>query len=432
MANRELFGTDGVRGLAGKYPLDDQGIVAIGRAVGSHFAQPGEKVVLGWDPRESSTKLVEGISKGLISVGIDVTKVGVLPTPGLAYLTREVKEFRAGIMITASHNPVEYNGVKVFDADGGKLTDETEEILNKLIVNGVEERGSGQAAEELALAQRYEDFLVASADGLKLDGLPLAIDSANGAASGLAARVFERLGAAVAPLFAAPNGRNINDGCGATDPTALIREMKSLGSRAGVALDGDADRLVMIDELGRPLDGDQILYILAVTGRQPGIVVTGMTNLGLENALKAKGINVERVAVGDRYVLEGLKQTGYVLGGEQSGHIIIYDRLATGDALLAAIRTLVAVTGSGKSLAQWRDEVPLLPQALVNITLEDKSRLDEPAIKAYIDSQAQELGANGRLLIRPSGTEPLARVMVEAPDAEARANRIAAKLKELL
>lgn len=431
--SRELFGTDGVRGLAGEYPLDSQGSRSIGMAVGTHFAQPGQKVIIGCDTRESSAAIVADITAGLNAVGVDVVSAGVLPTPGLSYLTRERQEFVAGVMVTASHNPYQYNGVKVFDSSGNKLPDETETILNGLIENGVSARGHGQASADHDLIKLYEDFLVGTAPGLKLDGLKVAVDSANGAASGLAERIFKRLGAQVSPIFDSPDGRNINNGCGATDITALQQVVTANHLDLGVALDGDADRLIMVDNQGREVKGDYLLYILAVVRQADGVVATVMSNIGFENALKSKGINLLRTDVGDRYVLEGLKQTGYKLGGEQSGHIIFPLVLATGDGLLAAVQTLRAVGTSGKSLAEWCDEVDLLPQALVNIELSDKAKLQDQQVKLYIENEMKRLEAgNGRLLIRPSGTEPLARVMVEAADAEGEARRIADKLKELL
>lgn len=429
--SRELFGTDGVRGLAGQYPLDQAGATTIGRAVGMHFATPGQQVVMAADPRESSAMLVASVTAGLLQVGVDVVYAGVLPTPGLAYLTRE-GDFAAGVMITASHNPVEYNGIKVFDEHGDKLSDETEATLNKLIVEGVEDRGTGQATTDQALIKIYEDFLVASAEGLRLTGLRLAIDSANGAASGLATRVFERLGAEVTALSNKPDGHNINADCGATHPEKLTEVVVDSKLNLGIALDGDADRVLLIDEDGREVKGDYIMYIMAVAGGLKGVVATEMSNQGFEQALLKKDITLERTKVGDRYVLEGLSRTGYKLGGEQSGHIIMPDLLATGDGLLAAVRTVKAVGSSGKSLATWCDEVELLPQALVNFPLADKARLELPEAQAYVHEQADKLAGTGRIIIRPSGTEPLARVMVEAPDAQALAEQIATRLKELV
>jgi phosphoglucosamine mutase len=429
--SRQLFGTDGIRGLAGQYPLDPAGAQLIGRAIGTHFAEPGRRIILGRDPRESSEALAADLLKSLNAVGVDVVQVGILPTPGLDYLTRE-GDFAAGVMVTASHNPYQYNGVKVFDGHGDKLSDDTEAALNRLIETDVPARGSGKSTVDNSLVKHYEDFLVASAEGSDLGGLKIALDSANGAASGLAERVFKRLGVPVTPLFDRPDGRNINLGCGATDTAALKRTVLDDGLDLGVAVDGDADRLALIDNQGREVTGDHLLYLLAVSGQLKGVVATVMSNHGLEAALGRHGIKLERTEVGDRYVLEGLAKTGFRLGGEQSGHIILPDRLKTGDALLAAVQTVQALATSGRSLAQWRDAVELLPQALVNFPLADKSQLDTPAVKAFIIGQTEQLGNSGRLLIRPSGTEPLARVMVEAPDAETIATRIAGELKELI
>jgi phosphoglucosamine mutase len=430
--SRDLFGTDGVRGLAGRYPLDQAGAEQIGRAVGTYFAEAGQRIVIGWDPRESSEDLVTALMTGLTAVGVNVTSVGILPTPGLAYLTREGQDFVAGVMVTASHNPYEYNGVKVFDANGDKLTDEIEAKLNSLIESTIAARGSGTASDDATLIQAYENFLVSSAGGLKLAGLRLAVDSANGAASGIAERVFDRLGAQVTALFDDPDGRNINAGCGATDTKALAERVTADKLTLGIALDGDADRLAFVDDRGRKVNGDQLMYTLAVAGKFDGVVATVMSNFGFEMALREHDIPLERVDVGDRYVLEGLQRTGFGLGGEQSGHIIFPKLLKTGDGLLAAIQTVRVLSASAKSLAQWRDEVALLPQALVNVELTDKTLLDRPEIQTFIKAQAVVFSGKGRVLVRSSGTEPLARVMVEAPDAEQAAQEVAAKLQDLL
>ena len=430
--SRELFGTDGVRGLAGQFPLDKDGMVRIGRAVGTRFAEENQSVVIGHDPRESSDELLKNIIEGLNSVGVNVIDAGILPTPGIAYLTREHDVFVAGIMITASHNPYTYNGVKVFSSTGDKLSDATETELNDLIINGVHDRGNGSLNSDTSLVKEYEDFIVSSAGDMKLNKLSIAIDASNGAASGLAAKVFERLGANVTPLYDQPNGVNINDNCGATDTSNLLKVVNAQKLSLGVAVDGDADRLIMVDNLGREVKGDYILYILAVAGNLQGVVATVMSNLGFEDSLKAKGIALVRTKVGDRYVLEGLAQTGYKLGGEQSGHIIMSDLLRTGDALLAAVQTVKAVAASGKSLAEWCDEVELLPQSVINIPLQDKSRLDSEEVKAFMAQKSAEMGDAGRVFIRASGTEPLARIMVEAPDADATAQKIAEELKKLV
>ncbi|HUY85030.1 MAG TPA: phosphoglucosamine mutase [Candidatus Dormibacteraeota bacterium] len=431
--SRELFGTDGVRGLFGQYPIDRDGAERIGRAVGTQFANAGQRIVVGRDPRQSSEELSEALCKGLAAVGVNVVLAGVLPTPGLAYLTKKGGGFAAGVMITASHNPCEYNGFKVFDGDGDKLPDGSEAELNGLIEQNVPDRGpAGQVTNDDELTKRYEDFLVGSAGDLTLNNLSLAIDSANGAASGLAERVFKRLGAKVQALFDAPDGRNINDGCGATDTAALRQAVIDDELDLGIALDGDADRVMLVDDQGREVNGDHLLYLLTVSGQMDGVVATVMSNLGLEQALERQGIKLERVQVGDRYVLEGLKRTGYHLGGEQSGHIVFPELLKTGDGLLTAVQAVKALASSDKTLAQWRDEVKLLPQALVNFTLADKAALKRPEVEAFIKRETEKLSGQGRLLIRPSGTEPLARVMVEAPDAQTIANRIAEELKGLV
>jgi phosphoglucosamine mutase len=430
-AARDLFGTDGVRGLAGQYPLDTPGATSIGAAVGTYFAKPGQTIIIGCDTRQSSTKLVADLVAGLTKVGVQVTQVGVITTPGLAYITRE-GSYVAGVMVTASHNPFTYNGVKVFDGQGGKLDDTTEAALNNLIVSGVVDRPGGDLTRDSQLTNKYIDFLMHSVEGLDLTGLRIAVDMANGSASAIASTVFTKLGASVTPLFDAPNGTNINDGCGATNTTVLQQTVLNNKLDLGIAFDGDADRLMLVDNLGRECNGDHILYLLAVAEGAQGVVATVMSNLGLEQAPERNGIQLSRAQVGDRYVLEGLRATGYSLGGEQSGHIIFPDLLMTGDGLLAAVQVLHVLHGANITLAGWRDEVIMLPQALVNIAVSDKALLKSPAVQAFITSETASLGSNGRLLIRPSGTEPLVRVMVEANDAQAIAEHIAVQLQELL
>lgn len=424
---KQFFGTDGIRGPAWTYPLDDDGMPRIGRAIASYFTEPGDPVIVGWDPRESSPGLVAGLTDGLASMGAKVRKMGVLPTPGLAYLTNKLQA-EAGVMITASHNPYTDNGVKVFTPDSRKLTDEAQVALNGLIESDVPPTGPGQITEDTEALKLYEDFLVKSAGRASFAGLKLGLDSANGATSGIAGRVFGRLGADVTTMSDKPDGRNINVKCGATDPAALRAAVSAHGLDAGAAFDGDGDRLILVDGKGRELTGDHIMYILAVTGGHEGVVATIMSNQGLKTGLEKHGIKLERTPVGDRSVLEGLEKTGFTLGGEQSGHIILYDLSPTGDGLLAAINTLAAVKTSGRSLAAWRDELELLPQALLSIPFPDKRLLDTPGIKALVEEQESALGDAGRLNIRASGTEPKVRIMVEAPDAEQRAQSIADEL----
>lgn len=429
--SRELFGTDGVRAIAGEYPLNDAGAVAIGRAIGTQFANPTDEIVISCDTRESSEHLVQMLSQGLRNVGANVVFAGVLPTPGLAYLTAKHDEFVAGVMITASHNPYEYNGVKVFSAAGGKLPDDAEERLNRDIELGVPDRDTG-SYQTAPLAAEYEEFLGRFGDDLDLRGTKVVIDTANGSASGFGQRVLERLGAEVIGIGNAPDGRNINVDCGATNTLLLRDTVLRHGADLGIAVDGDADRLIMVDAEGRECNGDHLLYLLAVGMELNHVVATVMTNLGAEQSMSVHGITLDRTAVGDRYVLERLTETAYRLGGEQSGHIILTDFTTTGDGLLAAIQVIRVLTESGKSLSAWRDEVSLLPQALVNFKIADKSKLSLDVVNEYIQAETTKLGKSGRILVRASGTEPLARVMVEAPDAEGIANNIVKHLQELL
>lgn len=429
--SRALFGTDGIRGPTGVWPLDAAGARQIGKAVGAYFTQPGELVLVGADPRESSPMLVAAVIEGLVVMGVRIENVGVLPTPGLAYLTKQ-RQAAVGVMITASHNPYTDNGIKVFARGGEKLTDEVESSLNGLIDSNIPERKRGEVIANEAAVKAYEAFLVDCAGGASFDGLNIALDAANGATSGVAQRAFEVLGAQVVTLFDQPNGTNINVACGATDTAALQQVVREQGLDAGAAFDGDGDRVVLVDGQGRALTGDHVLYILAVTSQQPGVVATLMSNVGLVKRLQDHGIKTQRTAVGDRYVLEGLAETGWSLGGEQSGHIILGDLVNTGDGLVTAIVTLARVRASGKTLAEWYDDLPLLPQALVNIPVADQELLQRPEVSDFITLQTAKLGDTGRLNIRPSGTEPKARVMVEAPDAETLAADIAGQLSALL
>jgi phosphoglucosamine mutase len=428
--SRELFGTDGIRGVAGEYPLTAEGALQVGKAVGAYFAKPGDTILVGRDPRESSDALAAGVVAGLNAMGVNTQLLDVLPTPGLAYLTR-TSDAKAGVMITASHNPYTDNGIKVFSSEGGKLPDDTEAKLNALIDSEIPASGHGQPVK-LVHVRAYEAFLATSTGGVLFGGANIILDTANGATSGYAARAFAALGAKVTALSDQPDGRNINENCGATHTEPLQEAVKAHPGTIGAAFDGDGDRVMMVDEQGRVLTGDHLLYILAVTGGQKEVIATLMSNMGLEIALQKHGIKLRRVAVGDRYVLEALDQTGLALGGEQSGHIILHGIAPTGDGMLAAIQVLRAVRESGRTLAEWRDEITELPQKLVNFPITDKSALKRADIQAYIEAESAKLGATGRLNVRPSGTEPIARVMVEAPDATERAQTIANHLQQLI
>lgn len=427
---RRLFGTDGVRGLAGKYPLDKAGCIRIGKAVAAHFVVPGQQIVVACDPRQSSEEIVKNVIYGISSQSVNVVNAGVMPTPALAYLTRE-HNFAAGVMITASHNPAEYNGIKVFDGNGDKLNDVTEVSLNGLIESEIDDKDKfGEVTVDNDLIEQYVEFVRNSAP-VKLQR-KVVIDCANGASSSTTKKIFSNLVTNLTVINDQPNGTNINKNCGATNTKALSELVITEKYDLGVAFDGDADRIMLIDSKGRELNGDYILYILSLVTGAKGIVTTIMSNIGLDKALNDKNIKIERVAVGDRYVLEGMQKTGYSLGGEQAGHIIMGSLLKTGDGTLTAAQLIKALSESDKSLEEWRDELKLYPQALVNISLHDKDVLDSDKLKNYIELESKVLTGKGRLLIRPSGTEPLVRVMVEATDAAERADRIATELKELI
>ncbi len=427
--SRQLFGTDGIRGPVGTYPLTDEGMLQIGKAVGSYFTGPGT-VLVGWDPRESSEELVRLLVQGLAGVGTDVCKVGVVPTPGLAYLAR-ARQAKAGVMITASHNPYTDNGVKVFTPDGRKLSDKDQAGINDLIDKDIPDSSDGTVTDDGSAIRVYEDLLINSADDVSFKGISIALDSANGATSGIAEHVFKALGADVTPMNDGPDGQNINVKCGATDPASLQDLVANKGLDAGAAFDGDGDRVIMVDARGRQLTGDHILYILAVTGGHRGVAATIMSNQGLETGLERRGIRLERTPVGDRSVLSALDSTGFTLGGEQSGHIIMPRLSPTGDGLLAAISVLAACEKTGKTLDQWYDELELLPQALVSIPFPDKHLLESKNVQDFLADESAKLAGKGRLNVRASGTEPKVRVMVEAPDADKRAQGIADDLIKL-
>ena len=427
------FGTDGARGTADTFTADFN--FAVGLAAGNHFADAGDTMYLTGDTRASSARIMQQVGAGLTAAGVSVAYVDTMPTPGLMYTTAQGERAAGGIMVTASHNPAQDNGVKIVNGGGEKLDDATQHEITKLIVDGAPERAGGSIGFDAGARGRYEDFLVETAAGEDMGGLHIAIDTAHGAASGIAERVFTRLGANVLPLFDTPNGLNINQECGATHTAPLqARVAAANGKLVGAALDGDADRLMMVDERGNLLTGDHILYILAKTQGLTKVVATSMTNMGAERAMAHSdpAIQLIRTDVGDRYVLEGMYAEDALLGGEQSGHIIMRQFLHAGDGLLAAIQTMRAVHDSGKPLSWWYDQVPMFDQSLVNIPLANRDLLQHPDVRAFDAAVAEEFGTNGRLLLRPSGTEPLLRVMVESDDAHAKAERIAGKLQALL
>ncbi|MCW5981510.1 MAG: phosphoglucosamine mutase [Bryobacteraceae bacterium] len=442
---KRLFGTDGIRGVAGEFPLDAPTAHAAGIALGEWARQHSDRpdVVVGIDTRESGPWLASAIAGGLSQAGARCHFAGVITTPGVAYLTR-TEAFVAGVMISASHNPYQDNGVKVFGHTGYKLPDEEEHVLETEILRLVEQ-GAAPAPVALpveeSLARRYLDYLASTCP--PLSGISLVADCGHGAASQLAPRLFERLGADVHAICRAPDGRNINRGCGALHPEAVRDEVLRRGAGLGVAFDGDADRAIFASRSGRIVDGDAVLLVcgraLLERGRLTGdngtpmVVATVMSNLGLEKALAARGVKLVRTPVGDKYVLEEMLRRNAALGGEQSGHVIFRDYATTGDGLLTALRVLQIMKETGQDLDALTAEMVMHPQRLVNVRVGARRPLEELALtQAEIHEAERALNDSGRVLVRFSGTEPLVRVMVEAADAgqvDRYAERIAAAVR---
>jgi phosphoglucosamine mutase len=432
---RQLFGTDGIRAVAGEYPLDRATVYAIGRACGARLIRRNadSKVVLGQDTRESSGWIAETMARGLRDAGCGFASAGVLTTPGVAYLAR-THGFAAGVVISASHNPWQDNGIKLFGRNGMKLADEIEHEIEAEIFEHLDQLTAHQPDEgslmpeilpgHACLRADYESWLASSVDTAKLSGLRVLIDCANGAASAVAPELFARIGVSAESLHTTPNGHNINDGCGALHPEHVAAEMQRRPGQfdLGITLDGDADRALFSDSQGNVVNGDAVLLIAARDMKARGVlahntvVATTMSNLGLEKALRSAGIDMLRAGVGDKYVLEQMLKTGATLGGEQSGHILFMDDdSTTGDGLLTALRILDVVARSGKSLHQLTSEFKVFPQIIRNIKVREKIPMsDLPTVAAAIQAAEQELDGNGRIVVRYSGTEKLARVMIEA------------------
>lgn len=422
-----LFGTDGVRGVANT-ELTPEFAVGMGRAATRTLRQTGvdrPRILVGRDPRASGEMLEAALMAGITSAGGDVTPLGVLPTPGVAYLTAQLGA-DAGAVLSASHNPVEDNGIKFFGPQGYKLTDAVEDRIEELLQRSDEDRPTGarigRLVPEVDLVPRYVEHLVSCAD-VDVSGLHVVVDCANGAASRVAPEVLEKLGCRVDAVHASPDGGNINDGCGSTYPEVVARLVTERGADVGLSHDGDADRLIAADHRGRVVDGDAILAILADRAHREGrldtVVTTVMTNLGFKRSMADRGIEVVQTAVGDRYVLEAMRSGGWPLGGEQSGHVILADHATTGDGVLTAVRLLSAVAAEGRPLAELADIMQRLPQVLVNVTGVDKDRLPAAdGVWGEVRRAEQDLGDRGRVLVRASGTEAKIRVMVEADTEE--------------
>jgi len=449
---QRLFGTDGIRGIAGQYPLDNETVEIIGRSIVSNLARDlghAPAILIGRDTRESGPRIEAALAAGAIAAGGSVQTVGVITTPGVAYLTRAIP-FDAGIVISASHNPYQDNGIKVFSPSGKKLDDEMERRIEEEIAAAGERRrvnngrGGGlpvQPQNNTAYQTRYIDYLVNDVSrGLSLEGLRIALDCAHGAASEIAPMLFNRLQAEIKVLSAEPNGRNINEGCGSLHLENLQKVVSEEGFDAGVAFDGDADRALFVDSRGKLVDGDATLMILGdylkEKKRLAGdvVVATVMSNIGLEIAFRERGIELIRTQVGDRYVLEELLACNAKLGGEQSGHIIFPDISLAGDGMITAIELLRVMNESGLSLERLASKMTRYPQLLINVRVRSKPPIDTlPAVKSEIEALEKELEGRGRLLVRYSGTENLARVMIEGPDHSKiteQATRIADALKD--
>ncbi len=440
---RKLFGTDGIRGVAGQYPLDKNTVYAVGRALGDHLPAGPRRVVIGQDTRESSPWMADTLIAGLRDSGVQTASAGVAPTPAIAYLTH-THGFSAGVVISASHNPWQDNGIKVFGADGYKLPDEIElEIETEIfsLLQGNAWQGHVAPADsslpgDTGLRHDYLKWLERPIPGA--ERLKIVIDCANGAASAVAPDIFTHTGAHAEFTHCAPNGRNINEQCGALHPEVVAQGVVARKADLGICFDGDADRALFADSNGRVVNGDAIMLLLAreLMGRgelaNATVVATTMSNMGLEIALRESQIRMLRAPVGDKYVLDAMKKTGAVLGGEQSGHIILAREATTGDGLLTALHVLGVVAASSRPLAQLVSGLKVFPQTIKNVRVKEKRPLEQlPAVMAEITRAEQQLNGNGRVNVRYSGTESLARVMVEAETQQTvdeLATRIAAAL----
>ncbi|GAA5129766.1 phosphoglucosamine mutase [Alloalcanivorax gelatiniphagus] len=425
--SRKYFGTDGIRGTVGEPPITPDFVLKLGWAAGRVLAaHGGSKILIGKDTRISGYMFESALEAGISAAGVDVRLLGPMPTPAIAYLTRTLHA-QAGIVISASHNAYTDNGIKFFGGDGRKLNDQIELEIERML----DEPISVVATDRLGKVRRIDDargryieFCKSTAPGLTLHGLKIVVDTANGAAYHITPDVLEELGATVVPMANQPNGFNINRDCGSTRPEALCQRVLDEQADLGLALDGDADRLIMVDDRGQLVDGDQLLYIIARDRRlhgalKGGVVGTLMSNLGLELALGALEIPFVRAKVGDRYVMEQLDERGWLLGGENSGHLVCLDRTSTGDGTVAALQVLDALRREQRTLREVAAEAPLLPQTLINVRGARRDGYQDDAhLREELAAVERELGKNGRVLLRPSGTEPLVRVMVEGKDEE--------------
>ncbi|TAG18962.1 MAG: phosphoglucosamine mutase [Rhodobacterales bacterium] len=426
---RKLFGTDGVRGRANSWPMTAELALKLGAAAGRYFRRDGSsahRVVIGKDTRLSGYMLENALTAGLTSTGMNVLLLGPVPTPAVGYLTRSMRA-DLGVMISASHNPHQDNGIKFFGPDGFKLSDAAEAEIEAMVegdITPAKPENIGRAKRIEDGRGRYQEFVKTSfPNGLRLDGLKVVIDCANGAAYKAAPEVLWELGAEVIPVGVSPNGTNINDRCGSTHTDTAATAVVTHGAHVGISLDGDADRVMILDEAGRVADGDQIMALLAARWAEEGrlsggaLVATVMSNLGLERFLNARGLGLERTAVGDRYVVERMREGGFNLGGEQSGHIVMTDYATTGDGLIAGLQFLAEMVRTGQPASRLTRSFDTVPQLLKNVRFAEGMRpLEVAAVQEVIAANEARMAGKGRILIRKSGTEPLIRVMAECED----------------
>ncbi|HSH29040.1 MAG TPA: phosphoglucosamine mutase [Thiohalobacter sp.] len=426
--SRKYFGTDGIRGRVGEAPVTAEFMLKLGWAIGRVLARGScDSVLIGKDTRISGYMFESALEAGLSAAGMDIRLLGPMPTPAIAYLTRTL-HCCAGVVISASHNAYYDNGVKFFSAEGTKLPDAIELEIESQLDKPMATVGSdrlGKAERVSDASGRYIEFCKSTVPmNMSLRGLKLVVDCANGATYQVAPAVFDELGAEVIAIGDTPDGLNINRDCGSTRPEQLIRTVREEGADLGIAFDGDGDRVIMVDHAGTEVDGDELLYIIARSRHEAGnlgggVVGTLMTNLGMEHALQAIGIPLQRARVGDRYVLELLQQQGWVLGGESSGHIICLDRTSTGDGIVSALQVLYEMVRSGRTLAELRADLTKYPQHMINVPISHKANPDHSeAVQSALRAAQARLAERGRVLLRPSGTEPVIRVMVEGEDPE--------------
>ena len=440
---KKYFGTDGIRGTVGTPPITPDFMLKLGWAAGRVFANEGNgrnKILIGKDTRISGYMFEAALEAGVTAAGVDIILTGPMPTPAIAYLTRTLRA-QAGIVISASHNSFEDNGIKFFSSEGTKLRDELEFAIEKKLGNSVTTVSSGsigKASRVTDAAGRYIEFCKSTVgSSLKFNGLKIVVDCAHGSTYHIAPAVFEELGAKVKAIGVSPNGLNINEQCGSTSPQLLVETVKAEQADLGIAFDGDGDRVIMVDHLGNIVDGDEILYVIARDRRRQnidfgGVVGTAMSNLGLELALDELVVPFVRAPVGDRYVMQEMLDRGWDLGGESSGHIICLDITTTGDGIISALQALAAIVNCGQPLADLTSKMRKLPQSMVNVKVANAVDIAaNKAVQSAVTDVESRLGKNGRVLLRPSGTEPVLRVMVEGEDLEV-VNRLARELSELV